>query len=327
MNKIKQALKYSFEVIKPSIMTTNYYLGNYKDVIWLIGDGRSGTTWVSDLINWEKSYREMFEPFHPRCVKEMGFLAPHQYIRPNDAKHPLLDIASDVFSGKFTNKRIDAQNSRLFYRGLLVKDIFANLFAAWVSKQFPTIKIILLIRNPFAVALSKFKKKSWYWLTNPKEFLNQELLCNDYLQPFEGVIKDVGDDYIERQVLIWSIIHYVPFLQLDLNQIHILFYEDIIANPKEELFRLFRYIKPNGNKNAIEEMFKIYSRPSRMSRKGSNIVIRNPLTGNWKKELSVKQIHKGLKILNCFGLDKIYGEDSMPRKGTLEKLLKHFSTA
>ncbi len=68
----------------------NYWFGNYKDVLWLIGDGRSGTTWVSSLINFDSHYREMFEPFHPAMVGEMDFLLPHQYVRPGD-KHQKLE--------------------------------------------------------------------------------------------------------------------------------------------------------------------------------------------------------------------------------------------
>ena len=34
--------------------------------VFLLGDGRSGTTWFSELVNFEGNYWEVFEPFHGR---------------------------------------------------------------------------------------------------------------------------------------------------------------------------------------------------------------------------------------------------------------------
>jgi hypothetical protein len=104
----------------------------------------------------------MFEPFHPIYVKPMQNLAFHQYIRPGNVDHPFAAIAEDVFTGKLTSPFVDSAHTRLVYHDLLIKDIFANLFAQWAYQTFHNldIKIILLIRNPFAVALSKYKKST-----------------------------------------------------------------------------------------------------------------------------------------------------------------------
>ena len=160
------------------VMSANRRRGNFRDAIWLFGDGRSGTTWVSELINWDRSYREMFEPFHPKKIRRMRGMRLHQYIRPGDSDHPFLRRASDVFSGRFSSPRVDHANWSLSYRGLLIKDIFANLLAGWAAQQFPAVKMVLLIRNPFAVALSKSKRRRWSWLTDPSELLAQPELVD-----------------------------------------------------------------------------------------------------------------------------------------------------
>ena len=129
------------------VLQANYVLNNYSEVIWLIGDGRSGTTWVSDLINHDRKYRVMFEPFHPKQVRDMNFIVPHQYIRPFDSCEKLASIASDVFGGKFTHARVDSGNRSLLYDGLLIKDIFANLLCYWVVLRFSKVKPVLLLRN------------------------------------------------------------------------------------------------------------------------------------------------------------------------------------
>src|SRR5688572_637852 len=59
--------------IKRAILAANYRLGNYRERLWLIGDGRSGTTWAANLLNHRGRYRQLFEPFHPQMVSAASF--------------------------------------------------------------------------------------------------------------------------------------------------------------------------------------------------------------------------------------------------------------
>ena len=306
---------------RPLILRANYRLNNYREVIWLIGDGRSGTTWVSDLINHDKRYREMFEPFHPRLVNKMKFLAPHQYIRENDQNEKLRHIASDIFSGKFTHRRVDLENQSLTYKGLLIKDIFANLLSYWASLNFPHIKPVLLIRNPFSVALSKQKKKTWFWATEPLALLNQTALYEDFLRPFEDTIRRTSqkNDYILNLVLIWSIINYVPLRQFKPGTIHICFYEDLFTNTNEEISRIFPFTG-GSPKEELQLDTSLLSRPSRVSGKESNVLSGTSPVSYWKNELPAHLIDEGLQILQEFGFDELYDGNSMPRKEILERI-------
>ena len=51
-------------------------------------------------------------------------------------------------------------------------------------------------------------------MTEPSQFLDQPDLVADYLEPFRALIENTDGDF-EKQVLIWSIIHYVALNQLD----------------------------------------------------------------------------------------------------------------
>jgi hypothetical protein len=296
-------------------------LNNYEEVVWLIGSGRSGTTWVSGLINYRKKYREIFEPFHPEYISEANFLSPHQYFRPEVDDKQLEKFASDVFSGKFRHKRVDSYCS-LLYSGLLVKDIFANLFSYWIFQKFPKIKTILLIRNPFAVTLSIFKKNNWFWPSDPSDFLKNENLLQDYLYPYVDLIKKISreGDYISKQILIWSIINYVPIQQFDKDVIHVCFYEEVYSEPNTEIFNILNYIKNDKDKTKVSLDQEIITRPSRVSGIESNLVNGSSPISSWKSELSPCQIDKGLKILEHFGFDALYGDDSMPRRDVLDGL-------
>ena len=320
-NFIKKRFRFLKKPIRRLSHKSNYFLGNFKEVVWLIGDGRSGTTWVSDLINHEKKYWEMFEPFHP-LYNGKNLVAPHQYLRPDTINKKFEDFASDIFKGRLINKRYDYVNKSFFYKGLLIKDIFANLFVRWVSVRFPDIRIILLIRNPFSVALSKYKKQEWFWGTEPLNLFNQADLYEDYLSPFEDIIKKTSaeKDFILCQILIWCIINYVPLLQFKPGQIHIVFYEDIYSKTNEIIREIYNFIKIEPLDFRIKIDRKKIMEPSRVVGKESNILSGTSPIVSWKDEISSQKIDAGFEILNCFGFEELYNNESMPNWQVLKKI-------
>ena len=319
IRKIKQKIT---GLTKNSAIKINYLLDNYNEVIWIVGDGRSGTTWVSDLINYDKKYREMFEPFHSELVSDMSFVERHQYIRPDDFNGKIEAISSDIFSGKFTHERVDSENHSLLYDGILIKDIFANLLCYSASRRFPKVKPILLIRNPFAVALSKYKKKDWLWFTEPLDLLKQTKLYEDYLIPFEGIIRSTSakQDYILNQILIWSIINYIPLRQFEPGDIHVCFYEKICIEPDNEISKIFKFVRGSNTNPQINLNKNVINRPSRVVGTESNLLSGTSPITSWKKELTPQIIQEGLKILQCFGFENLYDEISMPNEDVLRKI-------
>ena len=130
---------------------------NLSHSIFLAGDGRSGTTWISNIINYENDFRYMFEPFHPHYIQQARGYKLFQYLRPGNNEPYFIDTARKVFSGTFRSLRVDRFNRKTFVKKRLIKDIFSNLFLKWINTHFPDVKIILLLRHPCAVAVSKKK--------------------------------------------------------------------------------------------------------------------------------------------------------------------------
>lgn len=294
--------------IRLSAFHLNHLLKKYDKTLWLIGDGRSGTTWVSNLINHDTYFREMFEPFHPEFVEEMDFISSHYYLSPDEINEKFRSIANQVFSGKLFNLRTDQDNSPRIYKGLFIKDIFANLLSNWVYQNHSDIKITLLVRNPFAVASSKYAKRDWNWVSDPYTLLKQQSLKNDYLLKFEDLIHEVcrEDDYILKQILIWSIIHYVPFKQFKSDQIHVMFYENVFLNPQQEISELSKFI----NKPFTYLSDDIIKKPSKVV--GDNINSGKSPINSWMNTLPSSTIDKGMHILEQFGLDNLYDSNSLP---------------
>jgi Sulfotransferase domain len=310
------------KVQRSLVFSLNHFLKNYEDVTWLIGDGRSGTTWVSNLIDNKKQYRVLFEPYHPLFTERLRNSPSNIYLAPGTQSPPISKFSKIVFSGKFENPRPVIQNKLILYKGILVKDIYANLLAYWVFKQYPGIKPILLIRNPFAVALSKSKRKDWYWPSEPLDLLKQKELYDDYLSPFEKIIKETSEkkNFILNQILIWCILNYVPLRQFHSDDLYICFYEEIYNNPVHEIGKIYTFIKGSEASIQLEISDEYIATPSRVSGPESNILNgKSPIT-SWQSELSPLQIKEGIRILKCFGFDHLYDEKSRPDRTVIDAI-------
>ena len=174
-----------------------------KDPVLIAGDGRSGTTWLSNIINYKNDCRYIFEPFWSEKVPICHKFRLLQYLRPDNKDKYFIETAKKVLYGRLKYKWTDQFNKRLFGKRILVKDIRANLMLKWLYNKFPKLKIILLLRHPCAVANSK-AKAGWDPPNLEKLFLRQQDLVEDFLFPFVNELEKVQDDF-EKRIFSWCI--------------------------------------------------------------------------------------------------------------------------
>jgi hypothetical protein len=293
-----------------------------ENAVFLAGVGRSGTTWISDIINYKNEYRYIFEPFHPyrvRLVRDFQYI---QYLRPGNHEPRYLEPAKAVLSGRVRDRWTDVANKKIFARKRLIKDIRANLLLKWIHSNFPAIPIILLFRHPCAVANS-WMKLGWGQedlgsRTDIEVCLSQEELMQDYLEPFREDLEHAQSDF-EKHVFIWCMQYYVPLKQFKRGEIHLCFYENFCKNPYEEIQSLFSFL----GKKFDEQVLCGLRTPSSLTRKDSAIVKGTSLIDSWREHVSAQDLKNALKILNLFGLEQIYSGDSMPNPAAAYELLTY----
>lgn len=313
--------------INSAVITFNYLLSclkfTNKEVIWLVGDGRSGTTWLANILNYHQKYRFMFEPFHP-IVKSMHWFEPFQYLRPECNQERLTLVAGAIFSGRFQDKRVDQFNNITLQQGILVKDIFTHLMMGWVKRQFPDIKQILMLRHPCAVAVSKAKLKKYaVWVSEIDKLLSQTDLFQDFLYPFGQDIKRYTETYFENLIAIWCVVHYVPLCQFDQKHLHLVFYEELCTNPENEIRRLLTFLGHNSE-DLQPDLITRFRAPSQTCRQDSAVYTKDNLINWWHSELTTSQLCKANDILKIFELDQIYQSDSpMPNCIAAESVFEH----
>jgi hypothetical protein len=279
-------------------------LGDYSRTVFLAGTGRSGTTWIQEIINHNNTYRIMFEPFHSQKIELIKNWHYRQYIRSDDLDEKFLKPASAILSGNIRHEWIDAHNRKLVARKRLIKDIRAQLFLKWMKQNFPEIPIIFLIRHPCAVANSRLKLK---WQTHLPVYLAQEHLKADFLNPFREDIENAGDQF-EKHIFSWCIENYIPLGQFSRGDILLLFYENLCTRPHEEIKSIFSFIGDNFSSKSLN----LIHRPSALSRKESAINTGADLIDSWRKNINADMIKRALRICTLFGMNALYGESSLP---------------
>jgi hypothetical protein len=279
---------------------------DYRTSIFLGGTGRSGTTWVSEFINHDNEYRDMFEPFWAPGIERARRFYYALYLRPDDDDPELIDAARRLLAGEVRHKWVDELNRNWFTGKRLVKEVRANLWLAWLRRHFPEVPIVFLMRHPCAVASSRVMLE---WPTHLQQFVAQPQLIQDWLAPHMELIESTTDLF-ERHVLVWCIQNYIPLRQFRSDEMLPVFYERFCNEPEAEISRVFAFIGKKYDDKVLQRL----DLPSRSTQHESGVktAVRTDLAGAWRKRVNADQIAGAVRLLRAFGLDGVYNEETMP---------------
>jgi hypothetical protein len=286
--------------------------GDCSNTVLLAGTGRSGTTWLEDIVSFGQNYRVMFEPFHTEKVPLLSHWNYRQYLRPTDSDHSFLQPATRILSGRIRNRWADQFNERHLVRRRLIKDIRANLILRWVREHFPQIPIVLMLRHPCAVANSKIRLG---WQTHLDDLLRQPDLISDHLAPFVDTLAAATDPF-ERHILLWCVENWVPLRQFRRGEVHVCFYEDLCSEPERESRALAAYLRQPFDPGVLSAM----RRPSALTRSQSAIVSGTSLVDSWRRHIDPDRVERAVQLLSLFGLDRIYDAGSRPKVSAAQAL-------
>jgi len=222
-------------------------IGKADDLIILAGMGRSGTTWIANIINHRKDYRLLFEPFYPAKVPEARSFRYIQYLPPDFRDDPLVANAKKITAGKVRSSWVDSENAGIGYKKRLLKDIRCNLMLEWLRQVADAPPTVLIVRHPLQVIASWLKLG---WGTAPgtqtsdfEVIISQAALLQDYPRIQQVLSTLDKSSSFERILFQWCVFYFVPLQQLNVNKSHLLFYENLVLRPKPSITRLFDYLE------------------------------------------------------------------------------------
>ena len=277
--------------------------------VFLCGAPRSGTTWLAERLNHANDYRYVYEPFNFENVPMCRHFLARQYLGPDDDNAAYLDPATAIFSGRIRNAWVDQYNRCPNVQRRLIKDVRSTLMLKWIRNHFPQMPIVFLLRQPCAVAVSRLKLG---YPTDLMEtvFSRQPALMADYLAPMARAI-GLAQTPFQRHVADWCIENAVPLTQLVEGDVHLVFYENLVMNPEQELRRLFHFLGRPFEESILDGL----RTPSATSRPGGQGRVaptdRRSIEG-WHRHVSADERSAARRLTTAFGLDEIYGAASLP---------------
>lgn len=254
-------------------MKTKELSGNGRKLLRLIaGSGRSGTTWVLDVLAEANALRPVFEPLHTD-TSEVGQKYGYAYLT-REFKCPELEAlfspaARGALNTIWTDYRIKPDRltpgSRHFrsrtelkalahrwmelasrygaYRDrkarttTIIKCIRANLMLDWIHANFDA-RILLLMRHPGAAIESRLRfAEHWDPFPLLEQYRNDPGLMSG---PLSAHSASLGHRLTRTEALaaIWCIENLIPASQAAPNGYVVAFYEELLESPDTEWQRV-----------------------------------------------------------------------------------------
>jgi hypothetical protein len=281
--------------------------------IVLASSGRSGSTWLADMLSSLSGVQQIFEPLHPRFRRDVqnltGWLGGEPqtqsfYLCQGDDHPDWEQFLRKMLTGCVRTYWTDYTRTSYFPDRYLIKVIRANLMLGFISRKFQP-KIIYLVRHPCAVVYSRLKVK---WQANVRDILDQPGLVADYLQPWVHAIERERDA-LGAHAVWWAVENLIPVRELAERPHFLLFYERLCLEPVVQLKELLAWLDI-PNEGVPPEKVNL---PSRMSRPDVSYESTIDRLATWKRQLSRRDQHCVLDWAHRFGLS--WYDDSLSPVG------------
>tara|TARA_B110001469_G_scaffold40525_1_gene40129 strand:- start:1862 stop:2764 length:903 start_codon:yes stop_codon:yes gene_type:complete len=284
------------------LLSHPFYLdvGKGNDAALLVGCGRSGTSWLGDLLCFPRSIRSVFEPLGSHVGGRPMSLVD-TYSAPDAEDAEAYRFLSDVFAGNFRHWWTDLDNKSHFcvYRRRVIKEIRLMMGLDWIRQNFPALKIILVLRHPVMVAKSQMRGG---WPDLLDSFLSQEILVANYLSDHVSFIEELTDPF-SRKVAKVCIEMSCVLSALSPVGGKVVFYEDLIRDPEDCLNSINTFLGWDFD----EKVLSIIGR--RSSKTNMAVPAEDRLLKNQKERDQVYE------IIKRFGLSRVYNKTPFPDEG------------
>ena len=289
-----------------------------KDLRFILGSGRSGTTWVLDALAEANNLRPVFEPLHP-AVSDVGERYAYRALAAGDDHPELEEFFDQVAAGRkhkwWTQYRLpgdrlvpdlrqwgtldDAKTH--FRRRLkflrerpalvaasrrttpLVKCIRANLMLGWMARH-PGARVLLMLRHPGAVVESQLRLgRDRIWDPAPvlERYRNDSRL-HELTEDRYRALLGRKLSRIEALTANWVLENQWPVANAIANGVEVVYYERLKSDPDVEWRRACRAL---GLQNVPNE--ELLRRPSQQSSPGSSV---GAGTAKWRRSLTAEQV-------------------------------------
>jgi len=295
-----------------------------SNLIVLAASGRSGTTWVQNILAAPLNYRLLFEPLHRRVSGNDEF--DRLYLGRDDHHEGLHKYLTDALNGRIKDRWLlqgGQEELRYFHRNrwwarnTVLKMIRAHFLLEWFEKNFPC-RIVYLVRHPCAAIASRIKAG---WGSKAQKridyIMSQDELVRKYFEPYRDIIETRNSTLAQRNALLWCLENKVLLTLFPDKDWVGGIYEYLYLKPREELDRIYSSLdikRPSCTERKIDKI-------AYTSRQDSAVRMGEDNLKRWDKELSDDEIAQILEIVQAFDIG-IYDRGQLPVGSEVERIMK-----
>ncbi len=232
--------------------------------IIVLGFGRSGTTWMSDLISKSMGSLLLFEPFHPAVWDQSNKLC-YASENPESFKKQIELVLNKSNRNPWlirnhlsvNPKELDVSYIDSIWENCDVigfKAIRANHQIPFLYNQISR-DILFTIRHPLTVISSIKNRDRFYeeygWAEHQKLFEQHVLQHPLVKSSYKGEFKQLAS-YEEKIASMWALSHLIALSDLLAHNLPIVFYEDLYLKPFEEAKKILKIL---GSNNSIHPSY------------------------------------------------------------------------
>ena len=216
----------------------------------ILGFGRSGTTWLSDIVSKAAGRALLFEPWHPDVLAESRELSYRTSYTEQEseflAAHLRDTLAKKRRSAWLLRNHLPAPVHEVDPRFveqvwdeiqvLGFKAIRASMIPEWVVTHAAR-RCVFLVRHPLAVVASIHRRSNFWEFGWPGTF---DLFVRNALHRGDPATEPIAEIYarrpapegeVDRIALMWAITHAIALPRLERAGIPVVFYEDLYDRP------------------------------------------------------------------------------------------------
>jgi len=273
---------------RPSELTIQQEEKVERNLVWVLGSPRGGTTWVgTQLLSYNTNIIDESEiglhigstggGFKQEIVRDIDLYSKdEEYFFSKTYEKTWM-----YFLRKLILNRIFAQFPDSLEKITVIKDPTGGMIADTISQCLPNCKIVLLLRDGRDVVdstLAAFSKEGWM-----TKGLGSTPLCS----------KEKRLEFLEKWTRQWVKRTEIMMKTFDSHQkelCYLIKYEDLRQNTKDELKKLYEFIRVKISDEKMEQVIKKFTFetiPKEM--KGEGKFYRSASPGKWKENLDQEE--------------------------------------
>lgn len=232
--------------------------------IIIVGFGRSGTTWLSDIISKILGGIILFEPFHPKVFTNSESYCYSQISNKKEVTNHIFECKSYTSKSRWLyrnhiNRADGADSSFIKYVSnhtnvIGFKTIRSNHMISFLSTIFNS-HTILIHRHPFAVLTSIMNRPQFWnefgWDWHCSKFFERSLIEEHFTSDKISVLEKVKDSCVSKKeviILMWSISFIISSKDIRKIKGFSQSYEALYLDPFNEIKKILSYLDKKSSK-------------------------------------------------------------------------------